>query len=60
MNLLNDIVKFLEENGAASPDDLMDALECDREELREAVRADGKERLRYSKSASLFSLRNSD
>lgn len=58
-NLLNDVIDFLNENGAASMEDLVDALEVDREDIRDAIRVDGKldEQLRYSKSTGTFSLR---
>ena len=57
--ILNEVLDFLDENGAASMDDLMDALDCDREDIRDAVRNDGKldSRLIYSKTTSMYSLR---
>lgn len=58
-NILNDVIDFLENNGAASMEDLEDALECDRQDIRDAIRPDGKldDRLRYTKNTALFSLR---
>lgn len=56
---LNDVLDFLEENGSASMADLIDALDCDKEDIREAIRTDGKldSRLQYDKSTSLYNLR---
>lgn len=58
-DILNDVINFLDENGAASMEDLVDALECELEDIREAIRSTGKldERLAYSKSTSTYSLR---
>lgn len=58
-NILFDVIDFLTENGAASMEDLAEALEVDREDIRDAIRVDGKldEQLRYSKSTGTFSLR---
>lgn len=58
-DILDDVLSFLDENGAASMVDLVEALECKREEISEALRSEGRldERLTYSKQTSMYSLR---
>ena len=59
-DILDDVISFLDENGAASMVDLVEALEYDRENILEAIRPNGKldERLVYSRVlGSTYSLR---